>query len=212
MAETGDPGEEWFEEENHCVERIVSWIADQLCAGEVASRRVLDVGCGNGGMLVQLGQAGFLRLTGADYVEQALELAKANLVRELAGGGQLSGGSAVAWEVVLDNVLESQLAEGSFDLIHDKGTLDAILLSCSGPEAQASVATRYSKAVERLARTGGLLVVTSCNLSEAELISAISAQSSWEFRDSLRYPTLSFGGSEGSRIASVAFIKSGPPL
>lgn len=124
LAETGDPGEEWFEEENHCVERIVSWIADQLCAGEVASRRVLDVGCGNGGMLVQLGQAGFLRLTGADYVEQALELAKvwppcdlpaaplapsvpasdvrkmqANLVRELAGGGQLSGGSAVAWEV-----------------------------------------------------------------------------------------------------------------
>lgn len=37
-------------------------------------------------------------------------------------------------------MLESQLAEGSFDLIHDKGTLDAILLSCSGPEAQASVA------------------------------------------------------------------------
>ena len=37
---------------------------------------MLDVGCGNGGMLVHFAQAGFLRLTGTDYVEEALELAK----------------------------------------------------------------------------------------------------------------------------------------
>jgi 2-polyprenyl-3-methyl-5-hydroxy-6-metoxy-1,4-benzoquinol methylase len=76
LAETGDPGEEWFEQENGCVERISSWIVENLCAGDVQSKRILDVGCGNGGMLAQFARAGFRELTGTDYVEEALDLAK----------------------------------------------------------------------------------------------------------------------------------------
>jgi hypothetical protein len=96
-------------------------------------------------------------------------------------------------QVVLDDVLSSRLAAGTFDVVHDKGTLDAILLSRSTSEAQSNIADEYSEAVARLATPGGILVVTTCNLSAAELTTSLTARGTWLQRSALPYPTLSFG-------------------
>jgi len=72
FAEIGDPGEAWFGEE--AAARMVNWLADhpELVA---ADAEILDVGCGNGLLTVDLAKEGF-QVVGVDYCAAAIKLAK----------------------------------------------------------------------------------------------------------------------------------------
>eukprot|EP00271_Cylindrocystis_brebissonii_P016017 TRINITY_DN3914_c0_g1_i1.p1 TRINITY_DN3914_c0_g1~~TRINITY_DN3914_c0_g1_i1.p1 ORF type:complete len:471 (-),score=83.78 TRINITY_DN3914_c0_g1_i1:2448-3860(-) len=219
----------------------VSVPAGPSLAGAAATWRVLDVGTGNGLLLHALARHGFTDLTGSDYCEAAVELARA--VAQRAGLTQIN--------FLVDDVLETRV-EGQFDLVTDKGTLDAVKLH---PEGRARKKL-YRRTMEKLVAPGGLLVVTSCNSTRDELTSDLTgplldradvangtsihaqppspqqpntgvqstsqggasagqsqagaaftgAESLFEVVDHVRtYPTFRFGGSEGSRVCTVAF-------
>lgn len=92
---------------------------------------------------------------------------------------------------------------GQFDLVHDKGTFDAISLSAEAPTACPLYRTR----VETLVRPGGLLLITSCNWTEAELEHWISGdeQGSFQRIGRIGYSRFKFGGQEGGVLSGLCW-------
>eukprot|EP00249_Psilotum_nudum_P011941 c23480_g1_i1 orf=380-1483(-) len=248
--EHGDVGEIWFGE--GVMETIALWTA-RVCAGiasglpidpvdgllisssgysdalsetqtaELASWNVLDIGTGNGLLLQAFSKHGFTSLTGIDYSDAAIQLARA--VAERNGYPNI--------KFLVDDILETKL-KTQFKLVTDKGTLDAIGLHPEGPLKR----NLYWKAVSKLVAPDGVLVITSCNSTKDELvdeassylqnsstgvfyakgedsisISSTSSSSSdaepvFHYIDHIRtYPTFQFGGGEGSRVSTVAFLR-----
>ena len=59
----GDVGEVWFGEE--AAARVVTWLEDREQEGDISlDSAILDVGCGNGVLSVDLSKAGFTNVTG----------------------------------------------------------------------------------------------------------------------------------------------------
>lgn len=237
FREHGHAGEIWFGSD--VMETVCSWTKN-LCidfalghspnhVGNTSSDQVglhdkdlskwsvLDIGTGNGLLLQELARQGFYDLTGIDYSEGAIDLA-----RNLA---DRDGFPDIRF--LVDDILETKL-QRKFLLVMDKGTLDAIGLHPDGPIKRIM----YWDSVSKLVAPGGLLVITSCNNTKDELVEEVSTlnqrrnSSSQElevshelepprdlppfrYLDHVRsYPTFMFGGSVGSRVATVAFVKN----
>ncbi|QHO39486.1 hypothetical protein HN873_013452 [Arachis hypogaea] len=135
FREHGHAGEVWFGAD--VMEVVASWTKD-LCvdisqgripnhvddvkaeASELGNKvlsswSVLDIGTGNGLLLQELAKQGFSDLTGTDYSEGAISLAQSVANRD--------GFSDIKF--LVDDVLATKL-EQEFQLVMDKGTLDAI--------------------------------------------------------------------------------------
>ncbi|PON77462.1 Protein-lysine N-methyltransferase Efm [Parasponia andersonii] len=184
----------------------------------ISSWSVLDIGTGNGLLLQELSKQGFSDLTGTDYSEGAIDLAQRLAQRD----------GFVNINFLVDDVLDTKL-DRQFQLVLDKGTLDAIGLHPDGPIKRMM----YWDSVSRLVAQGGILVITSCNSTKDELVEEVesfnkrSTRSSQEVEEPNKdqevsgvavpfrylshvrsYPTFEFGGSVGSRVATVAFLRS----
>ncbi|CAN0896633.1 EEF1A lysine methyltransferase 2 [Linum grandiflorum] len=226
--EHGHAGEVWFG--GDVMDVVASWTKN-LCIDitqghtpnhvndngvkYLSSWNVLDVGTGNGLLLQELAKQGFSDLTGVDYSEGAIELA-----RNLASRDGFSN-----INFMVDDVLETKI-ENQFRLVVDKGTLDAIGLHPDGPIKRVM----YWESVSKLVASGGLLVITSCNSTKDELVqevenfnqrraeasaekepeaSTAAAATPFKYVDHVRtYPTFMFGGAVGSRVATVAFLRN----
>ncbi|CAH1421352.1 unnamed protein product [Lactuca virosa] len=176
---------------------------------DLADWSVLDVGTGNGLLLQELAKQGFSDLTGTDYSEGAIDLAQSLADRD--------GFSTI--KLLVDDILETKL-DKKFRLVTDKGTLDAIGLHPDGPIKRIM----YWESISRLVAPGGLLVITSCNHTRDELVQEVENFNQrkapeesdisrnppiFSYLDHIRsYPTFMFGGSVGSRVATVAFLRS----
>ncbi|KMZ64586.1 Methyltransferase-like protein [Zostera marina] len=168
---------------------------------------VLDIGTGNGLLLHEMKKQGFTNLTGTDYSETGI-----NLARSLATH---NGHTDINF--LVDDILDSKL-EKQFNLVLDKGTLDAIGLHPEGPARRIM----YWESVSKLIAPGGILVITSCNHTKDELLEEVENfnqktsqdsqneagnSSDFQYLDHVQtYPTIMFGGIEGSRVATVAFL------
>ncbi|KAI3669665.1 hypothetical protein L6452_40994 [Arctium lappa] len=226
FREHGHAGEVWFGAD--VMEMVASWTKG-LCVDisqkqvhqhhdndnselnkqgdiDLAAWSVLDVGTGNGLLLQELSKQGFSDLTGTDYSEGAIDLARSLADRD--GFANI--------KLLVDDVLETKL-DKKFNLVTDKGTLDAIGLHPDGPIKRIM----YWESISRVVAPGGLLVITSCNNAREELVAEVEnfnqrkagegaeEAKTFCYLDHIRtYPTFMFGGSVGSRVATVAFLRS----
>ena len=71
FEDIGDKGEVWFGE--NAMNRMVRWLEKNV---EDADSQIIDLGCGNGLMCLELHEAGFKNVCGVDYSANAIELAK----------------------------------------------------------------------------------------------------------------------------------------
>ena len=62
--------------------------------------------------------------------------------------------------------MHSKCLQRRYDLVHDKGTYDAI---CLNPDDPMDKRKCYYRNVRKMLKGGGLFVVTSCNWTEEEL-------------------------------------------
>ncbi|KAK4367946.1 hypothetical protein RND71_011738 [Anisodus tanguticus] len=236
FREHGHAGEVWFG--GDVMENVASWtkgLCMDICRGhlpnhiadassesveqhekDVLGWSVLDIGTGNGLLLQELAKQGFSDLTGTDYSEGAVDLARSLADRD--------GFTNVKF--LVDDILETKL-DKRFLLVVDKGTLDAIGLHPDGPIKRVM----YWDSVSRLVAPGGLLIITSCNSTKDELVEEVdtlnqrrnaacqepgaaggqeaSVDPPFRYLDHIRtYPTFTFGGSVGSRVATVAFLRN----
>ena len=105
-----------------------------------------------------------------------------------------------------------QQEAGKFDILFDKGTLDAIALNNEPvPGFDGKIGSHvYPIQVSQLMHKGSLLIITSCNFTEDELTKLITQNGTntllvWR---KIKYPSFKFGGVDGSTICSIAFIKN----
>ncbi|KAL1925219.1 uncharacterized protein VTP21DRAFT_102 [Calcarisporiella thermophila] len=186
--EFGQVGEVWFGAESE--EKIFEWINSNITDH---GTNILEVGCGNGHLLLELATMAFTSLLGVDYSQHAIDLASA-IARERGLDG------VIAYRRI--DFMRDEL-EGSFGLIIDKGTYDTISLNSESVSSTGNgLARQYSHRVGELLEDSGVLLITSCNWSVDELKK--------HFANELEYHShvhSSLKGAPGKTICTIAFRK-----
>ncbi|KAI9505200.1 Methyltransferase-like protein 10 [Coemansia spiralis] len=199
FAETGDIGEVWFGED--VAHKMVRWVVDNIDTGA----RILDVGCGNGHLLLELANEEYTQLVGTDYSAQAVELAK-----------QVAQSQGFGVEFVEQDFLSpmdvARVAGAErFDVVLDKGTYDAICLKPTDADAvqvdQGAVHI-YPVSVVNSLKDSGVFLITSCNWTEDELVARFADH--LECIGRVKHRSFKFGGAVGQTVATVAFRKKQP--
>ncbi|CAG5116985.1 unnamed protein product, partial [Candidula unifasciata] len=193
FQDVGDTGEIWFGEEVQ--DRIVRWVTKR--SQLPVTSRILDIGCGNGMLLLALRSEGFTDLTGVDYSEGAVSLSRSIAQKE--------GVTDIQFEVC-DVLLPSSVAglcrNGHFDVCLDKGTYDAISLH----DAESSTdRVKYGQNVQSLLSEQGLLIITSCNWTKEQLEQ--NFQADFETVCEIPAPRYTFGGKIGQTVTTLVLKK-----
>ncbi|KAJ8950013.1 hypothetical protein NQ318_002424 [Aromia moschata] len=184
FCKNGDPGDIWFGE--NISDQIIQWINKTNSIKK--DSKIVDIGCGNGMLLVQLAEEGYTNLHGLDYSEKAIELAKAVAQKQ-----------KVNISYVTCNILEE--IKDDYDIIHDKGTYDAISLSQNATDHR----NKYIENMYASLKNDGILLITSCNWTQDELKDQFSKK--FEQAEIIPTPQYRFGGKVGSIVSSCVFRK-----
>lgn len=191
-----DTGECWFDD-NGAEDRMVDFMVENLTKFNNKESSVIDLGTGNGHLLFELAENDFeAQMLGVDYSVESVRFAT-----EIAKEKDYDVKFARA------DIFDSKWSPGQFDVVLDKGTLDAIALSgLTVGENNQSVVEVYSTVIEKILKSNGIFLITSCNFTQEELIKIIT-KGELEVWETIKYPVFEFGGIKGSTICSVAFIK-----
>lgn len=119
----------------------------------------MDLGCGNGMMLVNLANEGFKNLVGLDYSRKAIDLSQQILCEQNVKGVEL-----LVCDITAD--VRSDILN-NVKVLHDKGTYDAISLN---PEGAKDSRQKYIENVSSWLLSDGYFVITSCNWTKDELV------------------------------------------
>ncbi|ODQ67712.1 S-adenosyl-L-methionine-dependent methyltransferase [Nadsonia fulvescens var. elongata DSM 6958] len=205
-----DTGECWFADSD-AEDRVIMFLQDnaedqELSTLSMENSTMVDLGTGNGHLLFSVREAGFEgKLTGLDYSLPAVEFSKKIALEQDVENVEFEHAD------FLSDRAEWMKGERQWDIVLDKGTLDAIALSDIQYELKngeyKSGARLYGDVVQHLIKKNGLLLITSCNFTQEELIKLIvrPGLSVWKTID---YPSFEFAGVQGQTICSVAFIKA----
>lgn len=193
-----DTGECWFDDSN-AETRMVEFLSENLGSYKIQlDSSMIDLGTGNGHLLFELCGDGFNGpLHGIDYSAESIQFAS-----EVANAKGYDGNTTFS----IADIFRPDWTPGTFDVVLDKGTLDAISLSGMKFDHGRSVVDIYSGVIEKLLEKDGVFLITSCNFTEEELIKIVQSDSLkvWE---TIKYPAFRFGGVKGTAICSVAFVK-----
>ncbi|CAG8656368.1 4550_t:CDS:2 [Ambispora leptoticha] len=194
----GDIGEIWFGE--NAAEKMVNWI---LKHAPNKSIKILELGCGNGHILLDLASHNYTNLTGIDYSLNAIELAKS--IAQDRGYEHVIKYHVV--DLLSNNIQTGEINDIGFDIVLDKGTYDAISLN---PEMVAKrergEKDLYPGLVKRwLSKSSeySIFLITSCNWTKEELEQRFGDE--FNYHSSVKHPTFTFGGITGQTISTVAF-------
>lgn len=189
-----------------CEKRIIDWCTGRFERGVC---RVLDIGSGNGHLLLSFAKRGFTNLQGIDYSEYAVKLGEAllqqNEVRASFDRVDFLD-SADQW------IQESQV---SFDLLLDKGTFDAIsLMPSDSSDKQAhfehvkGLCAKFKASLMALWKDPllGRFIITSCNWTREELEHLFGPE--FTVVDQIEHPKFSFGGAEGQVVTTLVLMCS----
>ncbi|RUS77094.1 hypothetical protein EGW08_015149 [Elysia chlorotica] len=191
FKDIGDVGEIWFGEDVQM--RMVRWVSER--SNLPTSARLLDLGCGNGTLLIGLREEEFSDLTGVDYSEGAIQLAKD--VAEKEGVDDIN---FQVCDILCPKSVSTLTKDGSnrFDLCLDKGTYDAISLR---DPTEPTDRRKYAVHVHSLLNEQGLLVITSCNWTKDQLV--LHFEKEFELLQELPAPSITFGGQTGQTVTTL---------
>ncbi|KAK6176367.1 hypothetical protein SNE40_014667 [Patella caerulea] len=194
--EIGDVGEIWFGEDSQ--DRIIRWLDRQDDINVTDS--ILDIGTGNGVMLIELAKCGFTDLTGIDYSPVAIQLAK-NIAESKRIASINYHVADMAQPITAET--NNKALQKKYQICVDKGTFDAISLM----DTQYTMARDvYIQNVHKLLNSEGIFVITSCNWTKEQLLDIFA--SDFKFFKDIPTPTFKFGGQVGNKVTSLVLKPS----
>lgn len=205
-ANADDQGTVWFSDTG-AEEKTLQLLEDLSDDGVITAKdsaRCLDLGTGNGHMLFALADDGWEGpLIGVDYSPASVELA-----RQISASRGSDGPDFQVWDLLAEQP-GSWIGQG-FDLVLDKGTFDAIALSGDTDADGNRICESYRKRVLPLLRTGGHMVITSCNWTREELIKWFVTNDGALTFDGheVKYPSFTFGGQKGQSVCTLLFRRT----
>ncbi|KAM6066838.1 EEF1A lysine methyltransferase 2 isoform 2-T2 [Chlamydotis macqueenii] len=161
FQDIGDAGEIWFGEES--MVRIIRWLEKQKVPLDSS---VLDIGTGNGVLLIELAKSGYTNLTGIDYSPSAIQLSEK--VREKEGMSDI--------KLKVEDFLTPSAELSGFDICIDKGTFDAISLN---PDNAVAKRKQYVRSLCSVLKPEGFFLITSCNWTKEELLNEFREAVVW---------------------------------
>ncbi|KAK9469291.1 methyltransferase domain-containing protein [Lipomyces arxii] len=214
-----DEGEVWFSDAD-AEDKVVKFLIDHTASSAEYvsdefpflkdSTTVIDLGTGNGHLVFRVRSEAEFRaeLVGIDYSETSVQFANRILQKKKECEEIEDPKNNVKFNHV-DFLSTGYTHTGeAFDLVLDKGTLDAIALSgdslCDG---QTGVQLYPAVVRDNFVKHGGIILITSCNFTEDELIKLMDIEG-LEVWKTINYPVYEFGGMKGQSISSVAFRRS----
>ncbi len=127
--------------------KLSSPLFEQLLKSRLQSKaRVLEIGCGTSSLAADLWDMGFRDITACDYLEAPIRAQQER---------QVGSGRKVVYEV-MDMRQLTQVADGTFDLVIDKGAIDALVC------ASAADAKKGAQELWRVLKVNILLFHMSC--------------------------------------------------
>lgn len=199
-----DLGECWFEESN-AEKVIIDYVLKNFNNNK--QKKFLDIGTGNGHFLFELEKSlnEFIKekksefvFHGIDYSINSIKLTKKIIDTHYKN-------SVINFNLVdFLNVKESffTLQKNSFDVIFDKGTLDAIVLNVD--YNLTNKINLYCNQMKKLVHKDSLIIITSCNFTEKEL-SNLLKKNDFYLEDKIEYSKFMFSGVIGSTIHTLIF-------
>ncbi len=183
-------GEVWFGE--HVQNKVVNYIKEQF---KDRSLKVLDVGCGNAALILELSKIGFNNLNGMDYSDKSIEFAKEILKEKFEEEN-------INYTVNLySEDISNPKYNGEYSLIHDKGTFDAYM------SMKNHTVNTYIDFIKKNSLSGTTFILTSCNYSTTELHKFFLYQGSrFKLLGDIPHKSFSFGGSAGQVVTTLIFI------
>ncbi|XP_013800408.2 EEF1A lysine methyltransferase 2 [Apteryx mantelli] len=185
FQDIGDAGEIWFGEES--MVRLIRWMEKRKIPLDSS---VLDIGTGNGVLLVELAKSGYTNLTGIDYSPSAILLSEQVKEKE--------GMSNIKFQV--EDFLAPSAELSGFQICIDKGTFDAISLN---PENAVGKRKQYVRSLCSVLKPEGFFLITSCNWTKEELLNEF--REGFEVLEELPTPKFCFGGRIGNSVTALVF-------
>jgi SAM-dependent methyltransferase len=195
----GDYGEVWFGLKINKL--IVDWINQNL---NKESDAILDIGCGNGLVLIQLAKKKFKQLFGCDYSSNSIKLCEEITKNEFKSEEILINFEVI--DILSDSFdTNSFMNRRKFDCIIDKGTYDAI---CLMPDIHLnSIRNKYKNSVLKLISKNGIFILISCNFTKEELFKHLTINDSFVLIHEFETPKISFGGKIGNQVTGLVLKK-----
>lgn len=213
-----DTGECWFDDSD-AESKVIEFLINKLNDGELTDiKSFIDLGTGNGHLLFELYDEleeecelpeeirESFTFKGVDYSPDSVEFAL-DIAKEKYPDAPFSFQQVDLLKGENNTFLHEKLEK--FDILLDKGTLDAIALNQDPiDEFEGKIGMDvYPIQVAKLMHSNSILLITSCNFTETELVKIITNEGKNEFEvwDKITYPSFKFGGVQGSTICSIAF-------
>ncbi|OBA24972.1 hypothetical protein HANVADRAFT_27743, partial [Hanseniaspora valbyensis NRRL Y-1626] len=145
-------------------------------------------------------------VTGCDYSSKSIEFA--NDIKNTKFADLEFFQKNVEFKVM--DIFDDETIFDKYEVVTDKGTLDAIALSGlskynKAADKEMSLVNYYPYVIEKLLSKKGLFVITSCNFTQEELIKIIESSGNLKYYKHVNYPSIEFGGIKGTTICTVAF-------
>jgi SAM-dependent methyltransferase len=170
---------------------------------------ILDIGCGNGGLLFELVKLGYYKLKGMDYSEKSIELAYNIKKHKLNSGDKLCENIEFYQEDINNPISEK---EGFFyDIINDQGTFDAYMLNRNNSYLN------YANYLNLKMKDKSVLIISSVNHLKKELLefflnidfnSNLNIGFRFELVEEIPHKSFNYGGNFGQTITTLVFKKN----
>ena len=183
-------GEIWFGKQLQ--KKIVNFIKENF---PVKNARILDIGCGNGIFLYKLCKNGYSNLWGIDYSEASVELAKMIIKQKDSKKNRKFPINFFCEDI--NNT--AHIINGKFDIIHDKGAMDAYLLN------KNNTLEKYKAYLKSYSKNGTIFIITSCNNTREELKEKFTEKEGYSFINEIQNKTFTFGGHSGQQAATQIY-------
>ena len=184
-------GDIWFGK--NLQKKIVNYIDDNFSDKKI---NILDIGCGNGVLLYKLSKKKFENLFGIDYSIQSIKLAKEIItIKEKKHNKKFN---INFFQEDINN--KSNNINIKFDIIHDKGSLDAFLMNKNN-----SIENYYKYLFYYSIKNKTIFIITSCNNTKEELLNKFSLEKGFKLINEIKSKTFSFGGHEGNDHVTLIF-------